>query len=346
MKVDYQPLDWARTRMWSDLDFVSPGKRFGDISFKYSGNEIPLGNVLIPAGVIINGSGPTVLLIGGVHGDEFEGPVAMVKLLHSIEPEQVQGRLIVLPALNAPAVNASSRVSPYDNVNLNRAFPGDPNGTPTQMIADFVENSIMPVCDAVIDLHAGGKASWFAPCSMAMKLDNDDELTAKNFQLAHAFGAQLIWVMGILNDDRSVNGAAFRQNIPSMAAELGGGGEVSPNTLKIGENGIRSILKELGVLPCANSVEISEPTYIEISDRRLQIASPRRGLFEPKFEPGDAVQEGECLGFVHDIEQISQRPTKVNFSSSGIAFVRAHRGLVERGDLLAIVGQRIDPDFR
>jgi len=345
MPTEYQPVDWSRTRAWSDLDFTSPGKRFGDISFKYSGNEIPLGNVLVPAGVIVNGTGPTILMIGGVHGDEFEGPVAMVKFLHSTEAEQVQGRIIVLPALNSPAVHASSRVSPYDNVNLNRAFPGDPNGSPTQIIADFVENSIMPVCDAVIDLHAGGKASWFAPCSMAMKLDNDKELTEKNFQLARAFGAPLIWVMGILNDDRSVNGAAYRQNIPSMAAELGGGGQVSPSTLKIGEDGIRSMLKEIGVLPAANKAETAHSVYIEISQRRLQVPSPRYGLFEPMFEPGDAVREGDCIGFVHNIEEIDQDPIEVKFPISGIAFVRAHRGIVQRGDLLAIVGKVIDLDL-
>ena len=139
--MDFAPLLWDQTRISTNLDFTTRGKRFGHLRLKYSDNRTALGYIPIPAGVIINGSGPTVLLIGGVHGDEFEGPVALLKLLHEVEAAEVSGRIIVLPALNAPAVHAASRVSPVDGGNLNRTFPGDPDGTPTAMIANFRRKS-------------------------------------------------------------------------------------------------------------------------------------------------------------------------------------------------------------
>ena len=127
----------SKSRIFCDLDLMKPGKRFGDLRLKHSDNRTALGCILIPIGIIKNDQGPTVLIIGGVHGDEFEGPVAVLNLLHRLKVSDVKGSIIGLPALNAPALQASARVSPLDDGNLNRAFPGDPDGTPTQMIADF-----------------------------------------------------------------------------------------------------------------------------------------------------------------------------------------------------------------
>ncbi len=81
---------------------------------------------MIPLTVIRGGDGPTALLTGGNHGDEYEGPLALQQLAWELEPAQVMGRVIILPAMNAPAVAAGTRVSPIDGVNMNRAFPGRP----------------------------------------------------------------------------------------------------------------------------------------------------------------------------------------------------------------------------
>ncbi len=336
---NFLDIDWKRTRLYSNVDFVADGQRCGDVMFKHSDNQIALGNINVPVGVMINGKGPTVLMTAGVHGDEFEGPVALMKFLQRTRCEDIQGRLIVFPALNSPAVRASARVSPLDNANLNRAFPGDCAGTPTQLIADFIENSVMPVCDAVIDLHAGGKASWFEPCAMAMNVEKNLQLTQSNFDLADAFGCPLVWVMGQLNDRGSVNAAAFRNKIPSVAAELGGGGQVSPQTLGIGERGITNCLQHLGMLAGSPAAPALPIQYVEIQARQQQIHSPASGIFEPVFEPGDHVSAGDRLGWIHDIEEIKNPPRPVSFTCDGIAFIRGHRGLVTRGELLAVVGK-------
>ena len=338
-KIEFAPPLWGKTSISSDLDFTSPGKRFGDLRLKYSDNQNPLGHIPIPAGIVINGSGPTVLLTGGVHGDEFEGPVALLKFLHQVAIEKVKGRIIVFPALNAPAVQSSSRVSPLDNGNLNRVFPGDSKGAPTAMIAHFVEEAVMPVCDAVIDLHSGGKAAWFSPCSMAVQ-NEDPVLSKANLELATVFGSRFLWLMGTLNDTRTVNHAAVRQNLPMISAELGGGGQVTPETLQVGELGILNCLRHLNVLEGKPASRKEPPIYLEITDPAQQICAPRRGLYEPVFSPGDRVSEGRIVGFIYDLDEIGRTPAEIRFPIDGVAYVRGHRGLVERGELLAIVGSQ------
>ena len=141
----------SNSRVQINIDLSKRGRQIGDIKLKWSDNRQPLGYYPVPIICLSNGSGPTILLTGGVHGDEFEGPVALMRLVQKLSLDDIHGRVIILPALNAAAVQASSRVSPVDLLNLNRAFPGDADGSPTQMMAHFVETVLLPECDVVID---------------------------------------------------------------------------------------------------------------------------------------------------------------------------------------------------
>lgn len=99
---------------------------------------------MIPPTVIRGGAGPTALLTGGNHGDEDEGPIARRQLARELEPGQVAVRVIILPRMNHPAVRAGTRVSPIDGVNMNRCFPGRPDGTVTERIAHYVDSVLVP----------------------------------------------------------------------------------------------------------------------------------------------------------------------------------------------------------
>jgi predicted deacylase len=122
--------DLSATRLTLDIDLCAPGRRAGAFALRWSSDANPLGAHPIPVMVTVGGEGPTALLLAGVHGDEYEGPVALMRLWRALDPAALRGRLILLPALNAPAVRAATRCSPLDaggpNAgNLNRAFPGD-----------------------------------------------------------------------------------------------------------------------------------------------------------------------------------------------------------------------------
>src|SRR5690606_9267650 len=101
----------------------------------------------IPIVCIRNGRELTALLVAGNHGDEYEGQVALRRLINSTDPKAVTGRLLIVPSLNFPAVEAGIHVSPLDSGNLNREFPGKAEGTPTQMIAHYVCSELLPRAD-------------------------------------------------------------------------------------------------------------------------------------------------------------------------------------------------------
>src|SRR3546814_14118113 len=109
-----------------------------------------------------NGSGPTVLLTGGIHGDEYEGQIAVSRLARELDPASVQGRVIMLPAVNLPAVMADTRLSTVDGRDMNRCLPGDPRGTFREMIWHFREGTVCPSADAYVVRqppgHSGGTA--------------------------------------------------------------------------------------------------------------------------------------------------------------------------------------------
>ncbi len=112
------------------IDLNADGVRHGFFKLPISTDDSAWGAVMTPISVIANGEGPTVLLTGGNHGDEYEGITALYKLAARLTVEEVQGRVIIVPTMNALAAKAGRRCSPLDGGNLNRSFPGDPGAAP------------------------------------------------------------------------------------------------------------------------------------------------------------------------------------------------------------------------
>ena len=323
------------SRVTLTTDLQAAGRHFGDAMLRWSDNEDPLGYHPIPVISLKGDAGPVLLVIGGTHGDEFEGPCAIMRLVQKLDTAKLRGQIIAIPALNAPALTASSRVTPLDGANLNRAFPGSVDGGPTAMLAHFLEAKILPLCDAAIDLHSGGKASFFQPCSLPADTA-DPTLGAQNMELARLFGLPLIWRLGANNDNRSVNSAAERAGIPMVAAELGGGGGVDPDITNQAEAGVRNILCHLGILD-----EDLTPTKVA---RIVEIASPHDslyarsiGIFDRAVCAGQAVEKGDLAGWFHYVTEPERRSERLCFSQSGLILAHTNRGIVKRGEMLALV---------
>ncbi|MBP1888416.1 putative deacylase, partial [Ensifer mexicanus] len=121
------------------VDFEAEGVQHGFLRLPYSRDDSAWGSVMIPITVIKNGEGPTALLTGGNHGDEYEGPIALFDLARTLGPDAMTGRVIIVPAMNYPAFTAGTRTSPIDKGNMNRSFPGRPDGTVTEKIADYFQ---------------------------------------------------------------------------------------------------------------------------------------------------------------------------------------------------------------
>ena len=212
------------TQVWTPLDFEADGKQCDWLRVPHSTDLSGYGVVPIPIVCIRNGAGPTALLVGGNHGDEYEGQVALARLCREIEAADVRGRIIILPSLNTPAVEAGRRVSPLDDGNLNRSFPGDPVGGPTAMIAHYVTTVLLAMADVAIDLHAGGRSCHYLPCALIRSgggADENRELT----DLATAFAAPITSISDGSGGGGMTTFSAAGQGlgVPVLTAELGVG---------------------------------------------------------------------------------------------------------------------------
>ena len=170
------------------VDFMKDGVQHGFLRLPYSRDDSAWGSVMIPITVARNGDGPTALLTGANHGEEYEGPVALMDLAQSIRAEDLSGRVIIIPAMNYPAFRTATRTSPIDRGNMNRSFPGKPDGTVTQKIADYFQRVLLPMADVVLDIHAGGKTLDFIPFACAHRLP-DKALEARCVAAMEAFAA-------------------------------------------------------------------------------------------------------------------------------------------------------------
>ncbi|CAN0513373.1 unnamed protein product, partial [Discosporangium mesarthrocarpum] len=147
---------------------------------------------------IRNGSGPCAIIIGANHGDEYEGVSITNGLYQGLKPEDISGQIIFLPAINAPAFYAGRRTSPLDHTgeaNFNRLFPGQQNGSPTEMICWYVANRLIDRADAIFDLHSAGKSIDHHP-SVKIRLMGDEKKDALQMRFLDVFGAPL----GIVGD--------------------------------------------------------------------------------------------------------------------------------------------------
>ena len=321
------------SRVEIDIDLTQKGRQIGDLKIKWSDNHTPIGYYLTPIICLVNGDGPTLLLTGGVHGDEFEGPAALMRVVHRLDVSEINGRIIILPALNAAAMEQMSRVSPLDGLNMNRAFPGNANGTPVEMIAHYVETHLLPQCDAVIDLHSGGKASIFASCVLA-NIDSQSPQGQRNLALAKAFAAPFLWVAGPDNDDRSLNAAAARQQLPMIAAELGGGGGCNPTMTNFTERAVNRCMHALGIIADDQQEVIEKMEYVRM---RETFSAPATGLFDRHVGVGQKVEAGQLAGWLHFIHEPKRSSIALTFKSAGTVLAVTNRGIVQRGDLIAMI---------
>ena len=325
----------TKTRLEVNINLHEPGKRAGDILLRWSDNARPLGVYPVPVACIVGKPGPTALLVAGVHGDEFEGPVALSQLIAEIDPDQIEGRLIILPAFNCPAVLASQRTSPLDGRNMNRSFPGDPNGGPTDMLTDFLVSVLLPEADLVIDLHAGGKASIFVTSALASRCE-DKNLMQANLNFAAAFGASLTWVLGAFNDTRSLNAAAINAGVPMIAAELGGGGGSDPVQVSQAVMGIKRCIAHAGIINEALP-EAKPSLLVETRSSADNIYAPATGLFDRHFAAGDHVEAGQLAGYIRSLDKLDDAPVPLHFMADGVVLAHGNRGHVMRGDMLAML---------
>ena len=219
------------------VDYAADGVQHGFLRLPHSRNDSAWGSVMIPITVVKNGEGPTALLTGANHGDEYEGPLALFELANTLKAEQVSGRVIIVPAMNYPAFRAGTRTSPIDGGNLNRTFPGRPDGTVTEKIADYFQRVLLPLATHVLDFHSGGRTLEFLPFAAAHVLD-DKMQEDRCFAAVKAFGAPYSMRMLEIDAAGMYDTAAEDLGRVFVTTELAGGGTSTPATVGIARRGL------------------------------------------------------------------------------------------------------------
>lgn len=338
----------VKSRIVCNIDFDKNGRQAGYARAPLSRNDSGWGTVEIPVFVVKNGNGPTVLLTGGVHGDEYEGPIAISRLAHSLDPASVQGRVIMMPAVNIPAIMADTRLSPIDGWDINRCFPGDPRGTFSQMLAHFLDSVILPMADLSVDMHTAGH-SFDSALSTNMHHLPDPAMREKTMAAAAAFGAPFNVVFGGVDEGSTFTSCVERRGIVSLGTELGGWGRVNIEGVRIGRRGIDNILKHMGIIEGAPETAQRDGSprtrHMMVRDPASYVFAPKGGLFEPCHQVGDEVRAGQTAGYIHFIEDIDTPPIELRYAKDGLIWMSAGPGRITRGDAVAVVMEDYDDNW-
>lgn len=328
-------------RVSCSIDLEGKGKRHGHLTVPHSRNDSAWGSVRVPISVIANGDGPSVLLTAGNHGDEYEGQIALTKLARELEPDDINGRVIIMPALNTPAVQAGTRVSPIDGVNMNRAFPGNRDGSVTPMIAHFISSRVLPGIDAALDIHSGGKTLNFVPFAAIHRLPDPDHMERCK-QAMLAFGAPVSLILLELDSEGMLDTVVEDMGKVFVSTELGGGGTSTTETIEIADTGVRNFLKHFGVLdgkPVTREERGLPPTrFMDMPDGSCYVAADEDGLFEIVADLGTMVKKGDVIARIHRVGRPDIPASVYRAPRDGMIIQRHFHGLIKVGDCLAAIG--------
>lgn len=325
----------------SEIDWESPGARFSHVPFTLDNTW---GRVRVPLYVACaRRPGPTIVAIGGTHGDEYEGPVGLKNLTRELDPQQLAaGRLIVIPVLNVPAFRAAQRGSPLDGGNMNRVFPGDANGTITQRIARFLTDEVLTRADVVIDLHAGGAGFEIIRCMSFHQVDDPGHY-AEFRQTALLFGTPFVMVYtsgmgsGLLTEEAEAMGKI------TIGSELGYGASTDLAGVRWAHHGTLNVMRHYGLLaePVADLVPpgVDRQRVVSATDIDRYVTAPVSGISEPLVPVGAFVHAGQPVARIHDFERIDEAPVEILADSDGYVMCRKFRAATEQGEVVMVIAE-------
>lgn len=265
-----------------------------DFSVAAATNASAYRRVTIPLLRVEAGPGPAVALIAGVHGDEWEGQAAILELWHQLPDILQRGTVYLLPAVNAEASLAGTRLSPSDDGNLNRAFLGEPARGYTESVAAALEARLLPRVQAMVDVHSGGASLRYLPSSVITRY-GDDAYDARLPALAQAFGLpDCLYFHG--TETGSMPAAASRHGVLRLSAEIGGGRETSQALADRCRDGLLGCLAELGLLPDRAPSRAREVRLYDLDAPPATLRAREPGVFLPNVELGQSVSALQHIG--------------------------------------------------
>jgi len=297
---------------------------------KDEGTRIPV--------TVIQGAkpGPVLGLVAGTHGYEYSPIVAMQRLPAKVNPKELSGTVIIVHVANMPSfLGRTIYYSPVDGKNLNRVYPGKPDGTISERIANMITREVVEKSDYLADLHCGDGNEWLRPYSYWMT-SGTPEVNEKSKAMAVAFGLDHI----VIDNDRTKDPAnsvytsntAITRGKPSITTETGGMGRVDTDGADLAEAGVFNLLRHFKMLPD----EPRRAKKVVWIDKNEVLRSPETGTFHSRVAPGQTVAQGALLGILTDF--FGNTVAEIRAPLAGEILYVVATPPVSKGEPLAMVG--------
>ncbi len=266
----------------------------GDKGGKYPATTIPI--------TVIRGkdSGPTLLVLAGIHGSEYSPIIATQRLAPQLDYNSISGNVIFVHIANLPAyLGRTVYTSPADDKNLNRLFPGDAAGSLSNKIAHTLTTELYSIADAVLDMHSGdGNEQLIPSWTGYYEKAGSDEVIEASRKMAHAFGIQHIvefqWEFEKREQAIWAGSAAIAMNIPSIDVEAGGMGIIDEPAINQIITGVRRTMAHLGM----TQEEFAPLPFPTIIRERSSVKAPQDGSWTALVDAGEQVSKGQLIGFL------------------------------------------------
>lgn len=333
------------------VDMEHPGRRDYWVAL---GHTSVWGSHLIPLTVIVGPdaeAGKGLVAFGGVHGNEYEGPVAIKNLLREIRTEDVNGRLVLVPVLNVAAFAVGARESVADDgFNLNRVFVDGAGTTPemagiTHRIVDMVRTVIWPHVHISLDLHSGGEVARFAHWTGFFEHE-DPEVHAAREQVARWFGVPVVTCTGAAPKQAGVARGLYQEadslGLISIGTELGHGCSTDVRGVRYARQGVLAAAIHHGQLrgtiePIAHHADGTQ----NLIRGSASVTAPYPGHYEPLVDCGETVSRGQVAGLLHDFHRMDEDPFEVVAGADGILISQAWGARVDQGQTIFMIGEVI-----
>src|SRR5579863_4830344 len=281
-----------------------------------------------------SGDGPVLTVIAGVHGCEYASMAGVRRWLRDLEKQELRGRVRAVPVLNVTAFAARSPfVVPEDGKNLNRCFPGNPDGTLADRLAYDTFSQLISGSDAYIDAHCGDMVEALQPFA----LYEAGPAEARARELAMAYGLPYV-----IRQEKGPNqavtgtssGAAAEAGVPAITAEAGGCGLVEEYAVALHVAGLNAVLSVLGMTDERSSREPARPpTHLE---RFMWLRCRQAGWWQPAVAPGDPVAEGQVIGTVSTLDGAEVLETITAPADCVVIFLTSSPAVADDGLLIGL----------
>jgi uncharacterized protein len=279
-------------------------------------------------------TGPTFLLTAGIHAAEYTGILAAIRLIRQLDPAQIAGTIVIVPLLNQPGFyERSIYVNPEDNQNLNRAFPGSPNGTWSERFAHHLLQELVVHSDYLVDMHAGDLIEDLEPFVIYHEV-GDARVDDASRRMADAYGLRFA-SKGRPSGERPglLYAAAAEHGVPAITPESGRCGLVEEDAIQRHVDGMLNVWRTLGLLRDAPPRPPAPPRMLS---RFEWLRSAHEGVFLCRARVNDEVRQGDELGEMVDL--LGNSLGVVRAPADGVVLFTLTSPAIKNGGLLLGIG--------